>query len=132
MARKVNYLQQVLIEGVPVEENNEVISYLADTSRDNLAFHQQYFIIEANTTYKDINLSLRGDAAFTYFFEQSGDVLSEVTVKVNNDDTEFNISPDFWIEEPLTGVEAQNLDTQDRLIYVVQLYTQGISYNADC
>ncbi len=128
MARKVNHLTQVLVEGVPLTENNQEVVYLAETSRDNVAVHQQYFIIPANTNYKTIELSLRGDALFTYFFEQSSDVFSEATVKLNGDDTEFNVSPDLLVEDQITSLEAQNLSNQDRLIVVDQLYTQGVNY----
>ena len=131
MAKKVNYLPQVLIDGVPITENNDAISYIAETSADNLAFHQQYFIIEANTNYETQNLSLRDDAVFTYFFEQDGDIDSEVTLKFDGNDTEFNVSPDLWIEESIESLQAQNQTNQDRLIYVYQLYTQEIVYSAN-
>jgi len=132
LARKINYEQTTALEGVIITDADISISYLAETSADNLAFHQQYFIIPANTAYKEISLSLRSDAQFTYFFEQSMDVFSEVTVKVNGNDTEFNVSPDLWLEQSLTTLEAQNLQNQDRLIYVSQVYVQGVSYNGSC
>jgi len=126
VSRRVNYYNTVKRDGVSITDTTNLITYIKDTSIDNLSFTQQYFIVEANAAFADVNVTLRDDALFTYFFEEGADVLSEVKVKLNGGDTVFNVAPDLWIEEPIDQVEVQNLTSQRKLVYVYQVYAQGV------
>lgn len=126
MSKKINYYNDVKREGVSITDTTNLITYIRDTTQDSLAFTQQYFLIDANAAYTEIKLTLRDDALFTYFFEEGADVLSEVKTKLNAGDTVLNIAPDLWIEEVLTKIEVENLSSQQKLVYVYQVYAQGV------
>ena len=126
MSRKINYYNTVKRDGVSITDTTNLITYIRDTSIDNLSFTQQYFIVDADAEFAVVNVTLRDDALFTYFFEEGADVLSEIKVKLNGGDTVFNVAPDLWIEEPIDEVEVQNLTSQQKLVYVYQVYAQGV------
>ena len=126
MSKKAIFYNTVKKEGVSISEATNIIEYLRETSKDNLAFTQQFFIVPQNTNFTEIKLNLKADALFTYFFEEGADVLSSTKLKINGLTTEFNIAPDLWLEEYIESLEVENLTSQDKLVYVYQLYPQGV------
>lgn len=126
MSKKAIFYNTVKKEGVSISEATNMIEYLRETSKDNLAFTQQFFIVPQNTNFTEIKLNLKADALFTYFFEEGADVLSSTKLKINGLTTEFNIAPDLWLEEYIESLEVENLTSQDKLVYVYQLYPQGV------
>jgi hypothetical protein len=126
LAKKINYYNDIKRDGVSITDASNVISFLRNSSRDDLQFSQQYFILDANTPYTELNLNLMDDSLFTYFFEEGADVLSEVTLKFNGDTTEFKVAPHLWNEDVILSIQAKNETSQKRLIYVYQVHVKGV------
>jgi len=129
LANKVNYVSDVERNGVSIANTIGIITWIAEYPSDDLTLAQQFFIVPANTTIREFKLNFRDEAEFTYFFEEGVDVLSEVKIKLNGKSTEFNIAPDFYTEELMDSIEVSNTSAQDKLIYVYQLFSQGVNYN---
>jgi hypothetical protein len=128
LARKVNFYTDIERNGVSIAQTVGIISWVAETSLDDIVLNQQYFIVPANTTLRDFNINLRDDAEFTYFHDSEQDVLSSVEVLLNNKTTSFKISPEFYTEEIVTRIRASNSSSRDKTIYVFQLFSQGVDY----
>lgn len=129
MARKINYFTDIERNGVSIANSVGVISWLAEYPSDDLVLSTQYFIVPGNTDLREFQLNFSDLAEFTYFFEEGADVLSEVKLRMNGDNTEFNIAPDFYTEELVESIQVSNTSSQDKLIYVYQLFVQGVKYN---
>jgi hypothetical protein len=127
LANKVNYFSEIKKNGLPVNSAVSVISWVADHLSDDLSLSQQYFIVPGNTTEREFKLNFRDEAEFTYFYEEGADIESEVKIKLNGMSTEFSIAPDFYTEELMNNIRVSNTSATDKLIYVYQLFAQGVN-----
>lgn len=126
MAKKVNYYGYVKVDGVFVDDIKAHLKYLRNSSLDSLRLSVQNVVIPNNVTDLALPLMIRPDAAFTYFFLDSKDVDSLVSVKLNGLTTVFKLAPDFWCESEIESVTVTNTDSQKFNVVVVQLFAEGV------
>lgn len=126
MAKKAIHINQIKLNGVEISDTLNTVNYVRERSSDVLKISQNFFIIEPETDYIQMDINIVETAVLTLFIEDDRDNLSQVKVKLNGNDTEFKIAPIFWSEEAIESIMISNSQNQRRLIYVLQLHAQEI------
>lgn len=128
MARKLNFRTRVYQDDIELSNYTTLLTFIAGKVTDDIGLNVAQLVIPTGTPYTSYAPVMRADALFTYILDVSRDVEDGTTLKINGDNTEFQITPDCWIEEPLTALQIKNEAAEDRTILMFQAYPRALSF----
>lgn len=128
MAKKIYNYTKICEDGAELSGTQNIISYLRSKTTDSLDISTQFFIIDGDTDFIEMDINLVANPALTLILDKEGDVLSQIKVKLNGGDTQFNVAPIFQSEDLVESIQIANNASVRKMIYIIQVFAQEVFY----